>query len=202
MYKSRTIYGDGGGVASSGIFAPSVFAEGQNAAPWYLAGGTIDIANVLEWVENPAKRQLFVGGTATGAWTIAVRTSIAIAENRFALDSQTGRVVLGFSATLQNGFYVGGGWNDVALFPIDGAEYIYFLISDGANVQAYRDGATVGGAVVGATDFNNGGVTRWRGAYTNNSAWDWLAEVPLGAVYNIALDATQRAGLLAAMGGT
>lgn len=45
MFRPRGIFGDGGGIAKGGIFKPSVFAEGQNAATpvaWTPASPTTD----------------------------------------------------------------------------------------------------------------------------------------------------------------
>lgn len=166
---------------------------------WYTAGGTIPEENILEWVELPTNRQLYTGDDAKAAFTIAIKTSFA-GGNQFAFDSQTGRLVLGESSQGDNGFYIGSTWHERALFPTDSTDRVYFLISDGSSVQAYRDGTAIGDPVASAVNISN--TTRWRGAYLDAPQLNWDRAMPYGVVYNIALDAAQRAALLLALGIT
>jgi len=172
---------------------PSRFLGGGAALGWWRAGGTIPAANVLEYVENPAARQLYAGASATGAWTVAFRTNLASlpAPTAYALDAQTGRMGIGVDPT-GNGVYTSA-WNDRTLFAT--GDHSYMVISDGANIQCYLDASAVGAAISSAN--NIGGNVRWRSRNVDLATnwYEWPVAIPRGMVANIALDATQRAAL-------
>lgn len=171
---------------------------------WYDGGGAIPSGNVLEHVESPATRQAYAGASiASGhAWTIfALSTGFVHSSSHYLFDSQTGRVILGNSGNAAYAFHVSGTWANVALIE-DTQPHYWFLISDGANVQGYLDGTAVGSTVSGAGGINVSGSSRWRGAYDNTTGADWTNAVPFGAIYDIALNSTQRAALVQAIGDT
>jgi hypothetical protein len=165
------------------------------AIDWWLAGG-IPAANVVEHVENPTQGQAYAGGTLSTAWSVSFRTNLASVPtiDSYAFDSATGRVIIGTNGTgPQNGFYISLNWRNVVLFAT--GDHTYMLISDGSQVQAYRDSVSVGIAIAGNMDI--GGTTRWRSH--NNTSSVWAAAMRSAHVANIALDATMRAGLHASM---
>lgn len=162
------------------------------AAAWYLASGTISAANVAEWVENPTIGQLYAGANQTGNYTIAIRTTWdGLTGGQHAFDTQTGRMALGVVSTA-NGFF-NGLWRDISLF--NTSDSVYFLTRSASGFQAYRNNVAIGTAYTATTNIS--GTTRWRAAYLLGSSW--AGTVPRAAVYNIALDATQRAALYASM---
>ena len=167
------------------------------AAAWYLAGGTIAAANVAEWVENPSTGQLYAGGAITGAWTIAAYTAYPAIGPSYIFDSQTDRTILGYSDPSGYGFYAGG-WANVALFS-DTNLRVYFLISTGSSIQAYRDNTAIGSGRSSTNDITRSGVARWRSAYDAPTSAPWENDVLRGAIYKIALDSTQRAALYSSM---
>lgn len=171
---------------------PSRFLGGGGVA-WWLAGGTIPLANVLEHVENPAQEQLYVGAGAAGAWTVAFRTNLASlpATYMFAFDSGTGRFVIGCSTeNAANGIFAAGVWTNVGLFVT--GDHSYMAVSDGSAIQVYRDDVAISTPV--SDTVNIGGTTRWRSIFAGGSSL-WPVAIPRGMVANIALDATQRAAL-------
>jgi hypothetical protein len=164
------------------------------AVDWWLSGG-IPAANVVEHVENPTVGQLYAGGTLATAWSISFRTNLASVPTaaQYAFDSATGRVIIGIGfTTLPNGFFLDS-WNNITLFAT--GDHTYMLIQTGTSVQAYRDNVAIGSAVSNTKDL--GGSTTWRSSA--GGAVPWAAAVSAGHVANIALDATQRAGLHASM---
>lgn len=163
---------------------------------WWLAGGTISGSNVKEHVELPAAGQLYAGGAITGAWTLAVRTTWNGSNGQFIFDSQLGRMVLGVDGAGSKSIFVGT-WQNSAV--LNASDSVYFLVSDGANIQAYRNNSAVGSAVASAADIGNTGLTAWRSRYDNSASTPWATPVPRGAVYDIALDSTQRPALYASM---
>lgn len=162
---------------------------------WWLASNTIPAANVLEYVEAPAQGQLYAGADATGAWTVAFRTTY-VTGNGYVIDSETGRLIIGIAGGGERGFYPGtGSWTNYDLFVT--ADAVYYVISDGSNIQAYRDNGAIGAAR--ASGVNIGGQTRWRSLYNNGALAVWMPAIPRAAVYNIALSEAQRAALYTAM---
>jgi len=173
---------------------------GGREIPWYLADGAINIANTIEHAESPAVGQLVTATVAGGQpWTIAARTNYVPATNgKYLFDSQSGRIIVGAGSigTGENGWYTtDSGWKNVA--PFAAGNHTYFLISNGTAVQMYRDGVAVG--TPGNSNEGIGGSTRWRSTWSNPASSVWPAEVPVAAIYNIALDATQRTALHTSM---
>ena len=174
---------------------------GGKRPDWWLASGTIALANVLEYVENPAARQLYAGAEAASAWSVSFRTSMESIPNStiFPFDAQSGRLIVGldyYASVLSNGVFVGA-WNNLGLFAI--GDHSYMIVSDGSNIQCYRDNGAVGSAIV--SNINIGGTTRWRSRYVDLTGnwYDWPVALRAGHVANVALDATQRAALHTAM---
>ena len=193
-------------MSSSGFLVPGKIgpvALGGAAASsdWWLASGTIALANVLEHVENPAARQLYAGADATGAWTVSFRTNLASLPvagiQIMAFDSQTGRIGAGILIDGSNGLGVEGLPYNRGLFAT--GDHIYMICSSGSSIQAYRDNSAIGSAIDSGVNF--GGTVRWRSRYIDNSGiwYDWPVAFRAVHVANVALDATQRAALHAAM---
>lgn len=161
-------------------------------ADWWEAGGSIPSANCKEHVENPTRGQAYAGGSITGAWTVAVRALLVnIGGQQGIFDSTTGRMFIGWASGTQRGWY-NGTWQNLDLFPLN-QEVVVFIVSNGTTIQSYSDGVAVGSAIAATQDIS--GTTRWRATYDNAGSF-WKASVPAGAVYDIALDATQRDKLL------
>lgn len=161
---------------------------------WWQAAGTIPDGNIKEHVENPTYGQAYTGGTMASAWTLAIRTTFVVSSG-YALDSQSGRFAAGYIGATQNGFYAGS-WANLSLFQ-EGVDAVYFFVSSGSEIQAYRNNVAVGSPTTSAVDI--GGTTSWRSVYDNSTLFRWLAAIPRGALYNIALDSTQRASLYTSM---
>lgn len=181
-----------------GTIGPVALAGGAAAADWWLANNTIDIANVLEYVENPAARQLYAGAAATGAWSVSFRTNLAsLVIESIAFDTLTGRVFAGVRNSLGNNGVFIAGWTNNSLF--DTGDHSYMLVSNGSAIQCYRDNSAISTPI--ATANNIGGTTRWRSRQdTDGISWyDWPVAIRAGHVANVALDATQRAALHTAM---
>lgn len=192
------IYRSGSGIWHVG--RSGVATHAAASANWWLAGGAIGAGAVLEHVESPSVGQLYAGASvsAGNAWSIVARSDgynrTSYPPSRYLLDSQTGRVILGFANNTEYGFYAGA-WANVNIFA-DTNNHVWFLISDGSSVQAYLDGSAVGSAQSSSNGI--GGTTRWKSANNNPANATWNNDV-IGAVYSIALDATQRSALYAAM---
>jgi len=167
---------------------------GGRAVPWETGNGTIPIGNVINAVKLPASRtQIVTGLPVTGAWTVVARTNPASLPTGFYLfDSETGRVFLAPGVVPAG--YSPQGTNTTPLLTT--GDHTYMLVSSGTQLQAYRDNAAIDGAVNSTVDI--GGVTRWGSRYTPTGGvnwFDWPVPVPGAAIYNIALDSTQRAAL-------
>lgn len=172
----------------------TIEAQASGAAlDWWVAGGTILEADCLEHVELPAQGQLYAGAAVAGGspWTIAVVTeSTSLDLYTYVFDSLTGRVILGSNLADPGQWYAtDAGWRDVGLWS---GLTSYFLVSDGAAIQAYRSGVAVGAS--GASNEGIGGATRWR-SHNAGALYKWPAAVPRAAVYKIAVAGAQLAAL-------
>lgn len=192
--------GGGGSSASSGAGARGeMIITWTDTDGWWSANGVLDLATVKEYIELPVQGQLYVGGGMTGAWTVAIRTTwdgVVTATEEFLLDSEFGRFVTGINSVGVNGFFAGS-WVEKGLY--NTSDSVYFLVSNGTSIQAYRNNVAMGTAVTSSVDFANGGSTRWRSRYTSGSEFPWTNPVQRASVYNIALDSTQRQALYNAM---
>lgn len=163
--------------------------------PWYRAGGTIPLANVLEAVLSPSIGQLYVGASvaAGNPYTVAIRTVDRV-NDRWLFDSLSGRLVFGYYTGL---FLAAGGPFSIPGVVLAAEDHVYMVVSDGANVTSYRD--TTSFTPV-ASNVGIGSTTRWRSKYSGaGTGYDWTPACPCAAVYNIALNGTQLAALVAAM---
>lgn len=169
---------------------------------WWFADGAIPASNVMEHVESPTTGQSYAGAAiASGQpWTVAAKSTsfVPSSTSRYIIDTQAGRMVLGISSAANYGFFNGTVWTNVAIFP-DTAIHIWFLVSDGANIQAYLDNVATGASSASAVGFAASGATRWRRAYDNTTTSDWANGVTKGSIYNIALTATERLALYTSM---
>lgn len=171
---------------------------GQDAAGWWLAGGTIGAANVLEYVESPVQAQLYAGaGVASGQpWTLAAYTSWDGLNNQYIFDSVTGRIVLGESSGTDIFFCATQGAFLRPCLIADATNRTYFVVCDGVNAAVYQENIAIGTAL--ACVEGTGGNTRWR-SHNNGGSSFWAREVPRGVVYDIALSVAQRAALQISM---
>ena len=192
----------------SGFLGPGVgktaIKHGQPASGWWLAGGAIQPINVLEHVENPANRQPYAGAAANGAWSVSFRTDmleLGLGTGKYTFDcfeAPTNRIGIGTAtgAGNENGLIAGGPFVNVLLFATD--DHSYIVVSNGTNIQCYRDGAAVGAPIASTSKI--AGIARWRSRYVISGTWfDWPYALRAGHVANIALDAQQRTALHAAM---
>ena len=177
-----------------GKIGPVAFCAAASS-DWWLASNTIAIINVLEHVENPEQAQLYSGGVAADAWSVSFRTNLETTTTAiiiYAFDAQTGRVAIGLGTGTAGGVNTGT-WSANPFAPGD---HTYFFVSDGGAIQCYRDNSPIGSA---ASSTNNiGGAVRWR-SHNNGTSSVWPVAIRAGHVANVALDATQRAALHAAM---
>jgi hypothetical protein len=185
--------------------------------PWYLAGGYIGSANVMEYVESPTQGQAWTyAGNITGAWSIVFRTSPTVpgvgsltptvfhvgSANLGAPNSTKDAVFTYYStdSDFRWGRYPGD--NTYGSVMPSGTRN-YFGQHDGTYLYAWYDG-TVNYMAAGsaAVDVDITGVTRrWRSDRGNSSAdYRWGPAVEKAAVFDIALSETQRVALDASMG--
>ena len=173
---------------------------GGTKPPWYLANKTIPVANLLEYVELPEAGKLYAGASVASGqpWSLAFRTNTYVpgVTSYFLFDSATGRIVIGIGNNTSYGVYNGTTWTNVAIFP-DTNQHIIFVVSTGANIQAYLDNVATGEA--SASSKGIGGSTRWRSDNSSAALNVWTNPVPKGAVYNIALSEAQRNALYTSM---
>lgn len=170
---------------------------------WWLAYTTIGGANVLTHVENPSAGQLWAnsGSVAAGsAWTIFIRSAYANGTaNQFAFDTRNAASLVGVSfqagtALFAGGFYANNSANEVTGAIMAAGTHNYFFVTNGANLEVYRDTTLVGAHVNGLSDPLPGsaaGTARWRRQHAALAA-DWPVSLPYAAVYNVALSSTQR----------
>lgn len=186
---------------------------------WWLAGGYIDAANVMEHVESPTQGQVWTyTGTITGDWSIAFRTSQA-SPSGFNLwpavfHAGTG-ILVPDNASKDVAFYYLYAHSDYrwTAYPGDNdfgttmqaGTRNYIGMANGGAFYAYYDGTApylASGSV--AQDFDiSGPARRWRSDRTGDTeSFGWGPAVPKAAVFNIALSASQRVALDTFMTGT
>jgi len=177
--------------------AAQIGRGGAQSYDWWLGGGTIDSANVLEHVESPSIGQLYAGGSVSDAspFTVAVKTSNASLGDKHLFSSADGRLYIGMSAPSESVYSLGTGWV-VPAFVEDSTQRVYMWVFSGASVSVYRDNS-----LIGSNGFSKGiaqsGDTKWRSRYSTGNTW--IDAVPVAAVYNIALSSAQRTGLYNSM---
>lgn len=176
----------------------------QSRSGWWFADGAIPAANVLEHVESPTQGQVYAGATisAGGAFTLVAKSTgfTPSGTSRYIFDSQTGRFILGISDITHYGVYNNVGWqNQANIFP-DTNVHIWFVTTTGSGTtgQAYLDNSAIGAAFALTPGIQVSGTTRWRASYDNTGA-PWGNAVTKAALYNIALDATQRTAIYNSM---
>lgn len=174
---------------------------------WWLALGTIDAAEVEEYVENPTQGQSVDNSVSIAdgsAWTVYFRTNVTTlspASVEYALEFFSSS---GFS--LYGLIFPGGTLNRISTNSanIDGAFLTgltdYIITSNGSTVSVYRNNSlfssVAGTRGIDGTDAG----TRWRSDSAGGSPW--TPAIPYGAIYNIALNLTQRSSLISAANGT
>ena len=189
------------GFLGRGIGPTPIARRRAASVGWWDGNATIPLANVLEYVENPAARQLYAGPSATGAWSVSFRTNLlsapTVGQTAFAFDAQTGRLGIGYGgAVLVEGIFITLTWYADDL--IITGDHSYMIVSDGTNIQCYRDAVAHSTAITNGVDI--GGAVRWRSRHADIGSWyEWPVAIRAGHVANVALNATQRAALHAAM---
>ena len=182
----------------------TTFDETDNL-DWWLALGTITSGEVEEYVEAPTQGQSVDNGVlvANGSpWSVVFQTNVttlspASFEYAFNMYDSLGLTsVFAFIASGLNRVTTNtGNINGV----IDTGLKSYMVISDGATAYAYRDGTLIGSVAATKGIDGSNSNTRWRSDGAGTSTW--TPAIPYGAIYNVALDSTQRAALLSALSG-
>ncbi len=166
--------------------------------PWYTAGGSIPGSAVLISATNPTQGQQWTGVGSVGSsnpYTIFFRSaqeSLGGTTYAFAL-SYLPNGGMGFRTS--GSLYVLGNGLGVNIFGsslMTAGTHNYMIVNNGSAVTLYRDTVSLGTNSDPARGFNvNAG--RWRS--DSNGLRPWANELPLAALYNIALDSDQRAAL-------
>lgn len=182
-----------------------------NYADWWLAGGLIGSANVMEHTESPTQGQAWTyTGTITGAWSIVARSAQETGAGTkmmfhagttaiLALDSKD--AFLGWYST---GFTFGWGHVDASGTSMPAGTNNYMGVHDGTTLRTFYNGTTNTFIASQATvnlDIS-GTARRWRSDRAGSASSYWSAALPKVAVFDIALSESQRIALDAAMSGT
>jgi len=177
-------------------------AAAATAVSWWLASGTIAEANVYEHVELPSAGQSYAGSTIANnlPYTIVFRTTDSTATQFvFDFNGNPGRIACGYVPG--NGFIESQWWGSVTNSLFSSGDHVYYLVVSAAQVATwYRDNVQVGSTYTNwstGVDGTNG--ARWRSLFNNAGANNWTPDLTYAAVYNVALDSTQRSALYTAM---
>lgn len=176
---------------------------------WWLAGGLIGSANVLEHTESPGTAQAwsYTGTVTAGSpWMIAFRSDQVLPtgltyKNAFSV-SQTGGTIHRFIAgtILSNPDYIiqaSPGYLGRGSAMMVAGTYNYFLVMTSGSVTFYRSttalstsnsASTIGIPLHGTSAY-------WRGVPPAGIDGNWPAALPRAAIYNIAPSAAQLAAL-------
>lgn len=170
-------------------------AAGGYTGDWWLANGTIDNANVEEYVENLTATKVYEGDAIANdnPWTFVVHsTGIVSATNSGAKYMYSGNsdiVAIGMNGTNKSIYY--GSWANREVF-LDTNVHIWFFVQTGSSIQCYLDNVATGTAISTNKGVN---VGRWMTVYNHVSNGLWPNELYHGALYNIALNELQRNAL-------
>lgn len=182
-----------------------------SANDWWLAGGLIGTANVLEHVEYPAQAQAWAWvGTAAGPWTIVFRTAKEVntaGHAAFRSKTYAGTAALNdpifyrYSTSWSLSVNTNSGVTDMpsgtrnyAYYHNFEESYVHYLFYDGTAIflseldLGYRSLIGTAGA--------------WRGELAGAGTTLWENAMPKAAIYNIALSQAQRVALDAHMADT
>lgn len=175
---------------------------------WWLALGTIDAAEVEEYVENPTQGQAIDNSIsiANGSpWTVVFQTNITTlspSPTERAVNIQDG-VNIPLSVLLGSGFnlfqVVGGGGLSVSGALQTGLT-LYMAVCDGTTMYVYRNNSLFGSVPNNLGINTSTSANRWRSDAGGTGLW--TPSLPVGAIYNIALNGTQRAALQSIIDGT
>lgn len=182
-------------------------AGGGALADWWLGGLTIGTANVLEHTTSPTQGQTwtYTGTVANGnPWSIVIRSNKATAV------VGADPIAVAFQASSNDDrFYFlpptthWAQWDGASIAVGDSVmaagTHNYFLVSNGGTVSLYRDSTLINSGLSTRGLVGSAAHRRWRSSYTNVRFWP--EALPNAAVYNLALDTTQRAGLNATLNG-
>lgn len=185
-----------------------------SALSWWTGGGAIPAANILDHVESPAAGDN-IGGTSVAAgspMTIYFKSPYVTAGSvtKYAYSFYTGGSTMGFFA--DSDFYGGiattfitweteythdlGNW-------IGAGTLNYFIVHSGTSHRLYKDTTTLQEEIPFAkAAWPAAGTAKFWRRGINKASSDWPVALPYAAVYNIALDETQRNGLINATSGT
>ncbi len=176
------------------------------SATWWLAFDTIGSANVMEHVEAPTQGQAWAhtGSVAAGSpWAIFFRSGSVtpVTPPDYAFHSQGGVSNIRFYANILDSggyFYEAAGNLYAAGAFMSSGTANYLLATNGGTVYLYRDNvllSTDTGDNSYAIAGSAAGSARWRSQFDNSVVSRWGAALPYAAIYNIELNATQRAAL-------
>lgn len=180
----------------------------EPSSEWWLGHNSIGSANVLEHVETPTQGQLWAntGSVATGsAFSIAFRSERPTANDyAFSVyvpgygvfDSLLFRTVQA-TVTYQAAQFGSATSTTDQFMPVSGTSN-YFMVYDATYGYLYRDNVQVwSGSVTTPHGIlpASSGTARWRSQYTGTANAPWGTPLLRAAVYNVALNSTQRAAL-------
>lgn len=180
-----------------------------SANDWWLAGGLIGTANVMEHVEWPTQAQAWAwAGTATGNWSVVFRS---------AQEENTMRHTAFRAGTADNvndpkvWRWSVSSWSldtsntSVSDLPSGTNNYIYTYEELGGTYYrtVYYGGTTLLLSTSSGTDVSLVGTAGvWRGDKTGAGTVLWTQGFPKAAIYNTLLSESQRIALDAHMAGT
>lgn len=171
---------------------------------WEEALGTISASAVEDAQEAPSAGQSIAGtDIANGQpWSIAFRTnipSLTVAQYAFFIIANGGAQVYGETTAIGENRIRNDSFIINSVFAT--GTHDYFVICDGSTLSVYRDTTLIGSiAHTTGVDIGNSS-TVWAG-FNNTGAIPWQSDLDYAALYNIALDSTQRAALISALDGS
>jgi hypothetical protein len=175
------------------------------SSEWWLAGGAIGTAVVVEHVEYPTQGQAWAfSGTVTSNWTVVFR-------------SEPEEKVTGHAAfrhgTASNYYdpkfrYMTNSWGmhdaDTAMTEMSSNERTYFVWNNSTSGDRILlvDADTTLLSLSAMSDVDLVAAQgAWRGDRTGSTAAFWTEELPRAAIYSTTLDSTQRNALNTSMAG-
>lgn len=182
----------------------------QPGGVWWLAGGNIGTADVLEHINYPTQGQLWANtGTVAvgGNWTVVFRSALVGTSGSgktafYTLNDANNEEIL-FSASSNYGLDDGSSNSLQGSAFMSAGTHNYFAMHQGGTISFYRDNVLLGTAGTapssGITTQANGEL-RWRSSFGGGGAW--TVDLPNAAAYNIALSSVQRTSLHASMDST
>ena len=190
-------------------YDPALYSLSYDQSSWWLAGGTIGTASVLEHVTYPTARQAWAWAGTVANFTVAFRTKNPIYVSRYAWFSTlaSGEIQYVRTSTAAEFSADGGvmylkgrrGTVDyvnlmgMAAMPVSDANYFY---RRSGTVAAFYFGTTQMASWMGTIDLR-GSVGAWRGL--SDAGQDWPFDLPMAAIYGTALNTAELTALDDAM---